>query len=583
MLEKLLNDFLSKLGAGSREMVYLSVTPGVGLELIQVDPVIKSVKTYAYKPLEYSESMREIANYDDFKTALQELFTELNINPKCNIVLSLPMVHFGKMNLPLLLGDDAVAEAIVSEVEQAYIFKRCEPVVSWFEANTSGSSSDTRTIFYSAVQKTAVDKIKEILTELGAVLSGLEISLISTLRALSFSELASTQMTEGTSWNLMLVNSTGYSLVAMSGKNIIDYYEEPLALKTYEVEEIYNVINASAQIALMNFPTNYLYIISDTDMVSAEHLASKLPVEGKIDFFENNSFKKREVLPVSLEILPDQVMKISVEAVGVAVANEEHYPVKLEFSGNKVETSTSHEEQEEGFEETISFHFHGREILLTNSVLKKISFMFAAVLLIPAVVALYTLPILQKNKQTALDEIKSKIGNLENEIRVLTEQTSTSSTFVVKTEIEKVLKNNRTKLICYSAIGEAVPKNLWVTYFKTNNDGKVNVKGVAEDVEDIYRFFKNLKDSLINSQLRLQKLEMLESLDDAVASSGPTLYEFEITNMSAVAPAAPEAAGKEGDANVAEPKSGKAQNKASAPKFNVNKKVNDLEPVTLPD
>ena len=471
MLEKLLNDFLSKLGAGSREMVYLSVTPGVGLELIQVDPVIKSVKTYAYKPLEYSESMREIANYDDFKTALQELFTELNINPKCNIVLSLPMVHFGKMNLPLLLGDDAVAEAIVSEVEQAYIFKRCEPVVSWFEANTSGSSSDTRTIFYSAVQKTAVDKIKEILTELGAVLSGLEISLISTLRALSFSELASTQMTEGTSWNLMLVNSTGYSLVAMSGKNIIDYYEEPLALKTYEVEEIYNVINASAQIALMNFPTNYLYIISDTDMVSAEHLASKLPVEGKIDFFENNSFKKREVLPVSLEILPDQVMKISVEAVGVAVANEEHYPVKLEFSGNKVETSTSHEEQEEGFEETISFHFHGREILLTNSVLKKISFMFAAVLLIPAVVALYTLPILQKNKQTALDEIKSKIGNLENEIRVLTEQTSTSSTFVVKTEIEKVLKNNRTKLICYSAIGEAVPKNLWVTYFKTNNDG----------------------------------------------------------------------------------------------------------------
>ena len=106
MIEKFINDLLSQLGAGSKEIVYLSVTPGVGLEMIQVDPVIKSVKTYGHKPLEYSDSMREIANYDDFKNALQELFQDLNINPKCNIVLNLPMVHFGKVDLPLLLNDD---------------------------------------------------------------------------------------------------------------------------------------------------------------------------------------------------------------------------------------------------------------------------------------------------------------------------------------------------------------------------------------------------------------------------------------------------------------------------------------------
>ena len=82
MIEKFLNDLLSQLEAGSKEVVYLSVTPGVGLELIQVDPVIKSVKVYGHKPLEYSDSMREIANYDDFKTVLQELFTDLNISIK---------------------------------------------------------------------------------------------------------------------------------------------------------------------------------------------------------------------------------------------------------------------------------------------------------------------------------------------------------------------------------------------------------------------------------------------------------------------------------------------------------------------
>ena len=68
-------------------------------------------------------------------------------------------------------------------------------------------------------------------------------------------------MANNTAWNLMVLNPSGYSIVAMAGKHIVDYYEEPLALKTYEMEEIYDVINASAQIALMNFPTNYLYIV----------------------------------------------------------------------------------------------------------------------------------------------------------------------------------------------------------------------------------------------------------------------------------------------------------------------------------
>ena len=75
-MEKFINDILSKLDIGSKEFVYVSVTVGVGLEVIQVDPVSKIVKTYGHKPLEYSDTIREIADYDSFKTALQELFSE---------------------------------------------------------------------------------------------------------------------------------------------------------------------------------------------------------------------------------------------------------------------------------------------------------------------------------------------------------------------------------------------------------------------------------------------------------------------------------------------------------------------------
>ena len=571
MIEKFINDLLSQLGAGSKEIVYLSVTPGVGLEMIQVDPVIKSVKTYGHKPLEYSDSMREIANYDDFKNALQELFQDLNINPKCNIVLNLPMVHFGKVDLPLLLNDEGVTEAVISEVEQSYIFKRCEPVVSWFDGR-SNNSSDTRTIFYSAVQKTAIDKIKEILTEMGANLSGVEISLVSNLRALLFSGLTETMMEEGTAWNLMIVNSNGYSLVSLLGKDIVDYYEEPLALKTYELDEIYEVINASAQIALMNAPTNYLYVVSETDLVSAEHLVSKMSFEGKVDFLENNSFRKREILSVSLNILPDQVMKISLESVGIAVSKVCDYPIKLDFSGNKPN------EMSASGEESISFNFNNKEIVLTETVLKKISFVLAAILIIPSLVAMLTLPVIQKKNKAQLDDINSKIKNTEAEIKKLTELASESGNFVIKTEIENVLKYNRSKLIAYSALGESVPADLWITYFAAKDTGKFDIKGVSEDVEDIYIFYKNMKDSLIDNQLRLHKLEMLsDSIDDAVASDEPTMYDFEITNMTdgELNPSAATTQTTD-SSNKANTKSGTQKNNTKS-----TKKVNDLEPVDI--
>ena len=326
----------------------------------------------------------------------------------------------------------------------------------------------------------------------------------------------------------MLVNSTGFSIVSMLGKNIIDYYEEPLALKTFEMDEIYEAINTSAQLALMNFPTNYLYVVSDTDMVSAELLASKLQFEGSIDFLENNSFKKREVLPTSLNILPDEVMKISLQSIGIATSRLESYPIRLEFSGNKVETS-------DGGEESISFEFHGREIVLTESVLKKISLGAAAILIVPLLILMLVIPKLQASEKTKLDSVNSEIQSIESQINELKSQTSTKGSFVVSTEVETVLRNNRAKLMTYTALGESVPKDLWITYFTVNSSGQIDIKGVSEDVENVYIFFKNLKDSLVNVNIRLEKLEMLSNtLEDAVTSIGPSLYEFQIVNSGAI-------------------------------------------------
>ena len=519
-----LNNILAQLGMGQRDSVYLSVTPGVGLELIQLDLSSRSVKNYAFRPLDYDEANRKIADMEDFRRAVTELFAELAIPPKSSITLNLPMVLFGNTTLNLLLADDAITEALTSEVEQSYIFKRYDPVISWIDAPT-GQSGDSRKLFYSAIQKNVIEDIKNTLSELGYTLAGVEISLTSVLKALAFSGLAEEQMKDGISWNLMLVSPNGYSICSMVGKNIIDYYEEPLAIKSFEGDEIYNAISASAQITLMSYPANYLYVVSETDLVSAELLAKRIPADCRVNFLENNSFKKQDAIPVSLEVLEETAHKISLEAIGIAVGNAVNMPIKFNFMASTGESDVDNPD------EPVHVVLGSTEFDISPSVATKVSVLIAIVIMIPALAAFFGIPMIQNQKQAQLDEANSKLEQTNAEIKKIQDAQNKSNDFDVNSEIKRVLGNNRAKLMAYTALGESVPKNLWVTYFVTKDDGKIDIKGEAKNVEDIYLFFRNMKDSLINTQLKLHKLQMkTDSVDEAVNTSNN--YEFEITNMT---------------------------------------------------
>ncbi len=519
-----LNSILAQLGVGQKETVYLSVTPGVGLELIKLDIPSRSVKNYAYRPLEYNEAVREITDMEAFRTAVTELFAELAIPPKSNVVLNVPMVLFGNADYSLMLGDDAISTALTSEVEQSYIFKRYDPLISWTDS-TNVKSGDTRKLYYTAIQKNVVENIKTTLADLGYNLVGLEMSLTSILKALAFSGITEEQMQDGVSWNLMLVSSNGYSVCSMLGKSIIDYYEEPLAIKSFEDDEIYNAISSSAQITFMSYPANYLVVVSETDMVSAELLSKRLPVEANISFIENNSFKKQDVLPVSLDVLEDVAHKISLEAIGIAVGNAVNMPEKFNFFANSSDVVT------DDLNEPVHIKIGSNEYDISPNTATKVSAILSAIIIIPTILAFIGIPAIEKQKQTKLSEVNSKLEQVNSEIKKYQNAQNQSGNFDEGTEIKKVLSNNRSKLMAYSALGESVPKNLWVTYFVTKEDGKIDIKGESKSVEDIYLFFRNMKDSLINTQLRLHKLQMKTgSVDDAVNVSNN--YEFEITNMT---------------------------------------------------
>lgn len=519
------SNILSQLGVKSKGTVYMSVTPGVGLEMIQLDNTTKTVAAYACRPLDYNETLRELADYNQFKEAAQELFEELHITPKSNVVLNMPMVSFGIAERPLILSDDAVKESLISDVEQSYVFKRHEPVVAWTDSNSS-VSNDMRKILYTAIQKSVIDNISAALTEIGATLQGMEMSLTSLLKALDYSGVTEAQMKDGITWNLMLIGSSGYYIISMVGKNIVDFYEEPLAIKTFEGDEIYNAICSSANITLMSYPANYLYIVSETNMVSAELIAKKINTESTVDYLDNNQFKKQELIPASLSVLPDYVLKISANSIGIAAPRTRNYPVKFDFIQKQAVTGGDDNEPVK-----ISIGENEFEISPTSAL--KISGIACAILVVPVLLLMMLLPKTAQNSSAKVQEINKQIASIDDEIKKFSDSNK-SNQFNEQDSIKTTLENNKTKLMSYSALGASVPKTLWITYFSAQNNGLIDIQGEAESVEDVYAFFRNMKDSLLNSNLRLHKLQLIsdnvdELVEDGMLSEG---YEFEITNMS---------------------------------------------------
>lgn len=514
-------------GMGRGAEIYITVSPACGLEMMEIDKS-GNIKSYAQTTLAYNEAQREIADYNEFRNGLEYLLQTRNINPaKANIHLSLPTVWFGlKEGLPLLIDDNAIDNIVLGELEQTYIFKRKDPLQFWFDALAS-TNSDSRSVFYSAVQKDAVEQIKEIITAMGANLISVGCSLFADLKALAYTNIAAEQMQEGHSWSLMIINNSGFQLLGLQGKRILEYYEEPLPIKSYEGEEIYSAIENAAQIALMSTPSSSLIVISETDLVSAEVLAGRLQFGGTTLFIEDNQFKKEPLTEMSLNILSDDQIKVSLHSIG-CIAPEGLIPV----SANFIADGTKKVVQEAVIEIPMG---NGKIFELTPKKATVLAGLILAVILGPLGLASKIVSDQYTQAQNQSLELDTQIADLDSQIKAYQEK-SGSTSFDAVAEIEKVLKNNRTKIMAFAALGESVPKDLYLTYFMTGADGMINIKGCADSVEDVYVFFKNLKDSLVESKLRLSKLDLkTETLDTIISNTASSVdnapYIFEITNM----------------------------------------------------
>ena len=519
MLDNLISIF-SRLGATTRVNVGISVTPNLGVEMIEVNTTTCAVSKYAYRPLEFDYTKREIVDYDLFKEAVTELFEELDISPKSNVTLNLPNIFFGITSLPQLLPNEAINNAIISEVEQSYIFKRAEPIVSW--CALSETNDQNKKFAFSAIQQNMLVEITEIFKSLGTTLIAIETEPLSILKALDYLGLYSNYINSDKLWNLIVVNSVSYTIFELAGKRITNYYEEPLALKSFVDDEIYNAIitsavvnlnkdslksfvdddnyeeiSSSAATNLQSFTSKDCLIVSETDLVSAEILALKLPEDYKVQFVECNKYSEKIIVPTELTVLPNNATKITLQAVGAGIYHKSTYPIKFNLLGMDLSTSVL-------VSDYPKVQFGNTEIELTPKFVRISMTIIAAMLISPILLLMFLFNRLSISEQNTYSNLQQNIKSAKSELKGYGK--SASNNFDLNKEIKDGVDKNKEKLLVYTVMGLNLPPKLWIMKFEM--DDKIKITGGSKDIESIYTFYKNMKNLTNIKDLRIQKLYM---------------------------------------------------------------------------
>lgn len=529
-----LNELLAKFSLSNKVNVGVSISQNVGLEMIVVDPGNHQVLKYANRPLEYNPQTREIEDFNSFRIVLNELFQELKILPsKANVVLNLPNVFFGHTFLPTVLDDEGVTTALTSDVEQNYIFKKNPPIVSWVEVNAN-NKSDNRYILFSAVQESMVNNIKQVFEELGANLLAIENTNSSLIKALEFTEITKGLVAGDPNWNILLISQNSYSVFSMLEHNVIEYFEDPMAIKAFNGDEVYVAISQAASAVLAKYPTEKLLIISETNDVSAEALALHMSGQrANVVFLECNKFAKQPIMDVNLNILPNYQNAITPESIGAAIYTARNWALQLNFLSSEKKAAP----------DSVTFELMGKEIEMSGDQILIYGVIIAAIVgglcfagqkMVSGIGATFASQKGQNEQEIAtLNEQLNKLQKDKNKIDI----------YAAAKQIDKTTKN---KVLYFSALGAEIPAKVWINTFIGEGNDAYKISGQTVSVNDLYLFYRSVKALVPGSDLILSELKV-DDMGGAIdiEKDSNAQYTFSLTNpayAAMLAKAAEEAA-----------------------------------------
>ncbi len=509
---------LEKLGFKKRTHVGISLSANNFIELVCIDKNTKTVVRYSSGNIKYNNAIREIIDFEEFTEVVEGLFEDAGLDPKnCSITLNLPNVHFGITTLDNASETPFIVENLQSEIEDLYIFKRNEPIISYSILDGDAGRSQ-KNIVYSAIQTKIVVKLIEIFDNMEAELVRIDTSYSSMLKAIQFCDRFNKYVQKEEKTAILLITPNSCCSFYLNEATIVDCIEEPLAVKSFSTEEVYSTISKIAANTISKNNPQSLLIISETDEVNSELLAQRLEFSGEVDCINksiNTNEQFIEVSGVGSDIDANMISYMTIEAVGAAASDYDEYPLNINF--------LPPERINENLVQVGEYEVEFSRLIIVSLV---------TAILAAAIICIIVLSFLGSR----INVLENKNNSIEKDIKVFRE-TVTDNDKANKKDIvpilTKILETNKNVIDVYNALATDAPESIYIKKFVTNPEGGIGIQGETTTSESVQDFVKGLREK--NADLMLSKLSV-NTKEDPVPAKIQNGFTFEIktskTNVS---------------------------------------------------
>lgn len=512
-------------------IVGVSITPEVGLEVAQVDFATQTVLKYGVRKLEYNSVRQEISDLDLFKDALEDLLQELAIPVGTHIVLNIPAAAFCVKDYPAALSDMEISNALEDSLAEHAIFKDIEPAIS--AVKIPSASIQFNKFAYTVAQKQMLIEIALTIKSLGYKLYAIDTSVNSTLNALMYKQRI--DVNDDINWLLLIVENSFCRVLSMNGRDYIDSSEERISIgEVLSDAENYATVVAAVSPILKNIPSKYLCVVSNTNVISAEVLASKLTYSAPIIYQEANCYAKEAFLDRAPEVdSTNSSIHMSLGVIGAAIYKDFEKYTNAHFNLFNDSLGDVYFS-----EQPPKLVIAGHTIIFTNELLLTLFIVLGSILIvIIAFLFIFLSAQISSNKVTEA-ELDSKIEQIQKFLKE--NENISTELFDEGDEIRTGLEHNKAIYSYFTIVGTEIHKKLWLTHLKFGN--KTTIEGQADNLESVYAFFRSIKDYDPDSDIKLQKLGLaskssiansdMEELntDSILTSLNADFYEFAISD-----------------------------------------------------
>lgn len=505
-----MSSILEQFGFKKKTHVGISLSANNFIELVCIDKSTKSVIKYASGNIKYNNAIREIIDYDEFTEVIESLFEEAGLNPQdCSVTLNLPNVHFGITTMDNESEEPFIIDNLQSEIEDLYIFKRNEPEIRYNKFDNKKGRGQ-KSVVYSAIQTKVIVKLIEIFESLQCDLAGIDTSYSSLLKSIQFCDRFNKYVQKEEKTSILLITANSCCSFYLEGNIIFDIFEEPLAVKSFSTEEVYSTISKIASNSIAKNTPQNLLIISETDEVNSELLASRLEFEGDIDCINksiNANDQFIEISGIGTDIDANMISYMTIEAVGAGASNFDDYPLNLNFLPD--------EKIGKNIVEVGPYEVELQRLVVTVIL---IGFLFGLVigLILKAIIGSWTASISDDAQYS-----KKKVKVFKERIDK-SEKRKGKNIFPV---LKQVIDTNNSIISSFNALSADIPENVYIKRFAANGEGGIGIIGEASNSEEVTAFLKGLKET--KQDLSLIKIS-LNTENDPVPAKIPNGVTFEI-------------------------------------------------------